>query len=103
MELWTKENNVNVDLFYGDSHQILLSTKRNSEKSPPSTMTTVYTGNSKLKHNQKGLDIGQNDIYFALEYKTDHPETTTPMTTCHLDPNTTKFKHCKKQPICECS
>ena len=30
-------------------------------------------------------DIGQNDIYFALEDKTDHPETTTPMITCHLD------------------
>ena len=86
-ELWTKENNVNVDLFYGDSGPDPSGVYKGATRvgSPPSSMTTVYTGNSKLKHNQQGLDVGQNDIYFALEDKTDHPETTTPMITCHLD------------------
>lgn len=86
-ELWTKENNVNVDLFYGDSGPDPSGVYKGATRvgGPPSNMTTVYTGNSKLKHNQQGLDIGQNDIYFALEDKTDHPETTTPMVTCHLD------------------
>lgn len=68
-KLWTKENDIDVDLFYGDPGPDAsgINSGATGVGSVPSSHNVGLAGNQLLNHNQGGLSVGQNDIYFTVK------------------------------------
>ncbi|MEK9694167.1 MAG: hypothetical protein VW270_00305 [Candidatus Poseidoniales archaeon] len=68
-KLWTKENDIDVDLFYGDPGPDAsgVNSGATGVGSIPSSHNVGLSGNQLLNHNQGGLSVGQNDIYFTVK------------------------------------
>ena len=75
-KLWTKENNINVDLFYGDPgpDPSGIDAGATGVGSVPTTHNLTLPGSQLLNHNQGGLSVGQNDIYFTVKDKVEWEE-----------------------------
>ena len=75
-KLWTKENNLNVDLYYGDPgpDPSTVDAGATGVNSIPSNLNMPLSGNQKMGHNQGGLTVGKNDIYFSVKDKVEWEE-----------------------------
>jgi hypothetical protein len=86
-KLWTKENDINVDLWYTDPGPDPSGIDQGEigVGSTPASHTMSLAGSSMTDHNVTGLSVGSNDLYFTIIDKVEWTEVTTDMITVHVD------------------